>query len=239
MANSRNKSEDTDRAEASDGQELSPAARKARFLKTLVCGSRYERAARRAGATLIAGVDEVGRGALFGPVVAAAVILPDGCRIPGLRDSKQLLEPDRERYAAIIRRKALAIAVEEVDSETIDRVNIYQASKMAMTAAVLHLVPTPDHLLIDAMRLDLTHSQTSIVYGDCLSISIAAASVIAKVYRDRRMCELDAEYPMYGLSRHKGYSTPEHKRSLLVHGPCPLHRKSFLPVAQSELPWED
>src|SRR6202789_4697649 len=135
--------------------ELSPAARKMRMLKSLVCGNRYERAARAAGATVVAGVDEVGRGALFGPVVAAAVILPEGCRIPGLRDSKQLIAEERERLARIVERKALAIAIEEVDAETIYRVNIYQATRMAMTAAVWRLAPMPDHLLIDAMRLDL------------------------------------------------------------------------------------
>jgi ribonuclease HII len=219
-------------------EELSPATRKMRFLRTLVCGRRYERAARKGGASIIAGVDEVGRGALFGPVVAAAVILPEQCRIPGLRDSKQLLPEQRERFAGIIERKALAIAIEEVDSETIDRVNIYQASKLAMAGAVRRLQITPDHLLIDAMRLDLDCAQTSIIYGDSLSISIAAASVVAKVYRDRRMRELDQAYPQYGLASHKGYSTPKHKQALLAHGPCPLHRRSFLPVAQATLPWD-
>jgi ribonuclease HII len=219
-------------------EELSPSTRKMRFLRTLVCGTRYERAARKSGASVIAGVDEVGRGALFGPVVAAAVVLPEKCRIPGLRDSKQLLREQRERFAGVIERKALAIAIEEVDSETIDRVNIYQASKMAMTAAVARLHLTPDHLLIDAMRLDLECAQTSIIYGDSLSISIAAASVVAKVYRDRRMCELDQQYPQYGLASHKGYSTPRHKQALLAHGPTPLHRRSFFPVAQACLPWD-
>jgi ribonuclease HII len=223
-------------------EELSPSTRssaeKMRFLRTLVCGTRYERAARKSGASIVAGVDEVGRGALFGPVVAAAVILPEKCRIPGLRDSKQLLPEQRERFACTIERKALAIAIEEVDSETIDRVNIYQASKMAMTAAVSRLQVTPDHLLIDAMRLDLECAQTSIIYGDSLSISIAAASVMAKVYRDRRMCELDQQFPQYGLASHKGYSTPKHKKALLAHGPSPLHRRSFFPVAQVCLPWD-
>ncbi len=217
---------------------LSPAARKMRMLRSLVCGNRYEKAARNAGATVIAGVDEVGRGALFGCVVAAAVILPEACRIPGLRDSKQLIAEERERLARIVERRALAIAIEEVDVETIDRVNIYQASKLAMTAAVIRLAPVPDHLLIDAMRLDLTCAQTSIIYGDSLSISIAAASVVAKVYRDRRMCELDREYPQYGLASHKGYSTPQHKRALLNHGPSPLHRKSFSPVAETYAFWD-
>lgn len=219
--------------------EISAATRKMRMLRSLPCGNKYEKAARAQGATLIAGVDEVGRGALFGPVVAAAVILPADTRIRGLRDSKQLLREERERLAAIVESRALAFAIEEVDAETIDRVNIYQASRMAMTAAVLRLSPQPDHLLIDALRLDLPHAQTGIVYGDSLSISIAAASVVAKVYRDRRMQELDGQYPGYGLAAHKGYATPEHREALRKLGPSLLHRKSFSPVAQADLPWDD
>jgi ribonuclease HII len=219
--------------------EVSAATRKMRMLRSLQCGNKYEKLARALGATTIAGVDEVGRGALFGPVVAAAVILPAETRIRGLRDSKQLLQEDRERLAAVVETRAIAIAIEEVDAETIDRVNIYQASRMAMTAAVLRLAPQPDHLLIDALRLDVPHAQTSIIYGDSLSISIAAASVVAKVYRDRRMCALDAEYPGYGLASHKGYATPEHREALKKLGPCPLHRKTFAPVLQADLPWED
>jgi ribonuclease HII len=219
-------------------REVSAATRKMRMLRSLVCGGRYEREARANGARVVAGVDEVGRGALFGPVVAAAVILPEGCRIQGLRDSKQLLPEERERLARIVERKALAIAIQEVDSETIDRINIYQATRMAMTAAVMGLSIQPDHLLIDALRLDVMCAQTSIIYGDSLSISIAAASVVAKVYRDRRMCQLDRDYPQYGLASHKGYSTPEHKQALAAHGPCPLHRRSFRPVAENCLPWD-
>jgi len=219
--------------------DVSAATRKMRMLRSLACGNKYEKLARAQGATIVAGVDEVGRGSLFGPVVAAAVILPVETRIRGLRDSKQLLPEERERLEAIVRARAIAIAIEEVDAETIDRVNIYQASRMAMSAAVMRLAPQPDHLLIDAMRLDLPHAQTSIVYGDSLSISIAAASVVAKVYRDRKMCELDCEYPGYGLASHKGYATPEHREALRNLGPTVLHRKSFTPVAQTELPWED
>jgi ribonuclease HII len=218
--------------------ELSASARKMRMLKSLVCGNRYERAARAGGAKVIAGVDEVGRGALFGPVVAAAVILPEGCRIPGLRDSKQLIREERERLARIIERRALAMAIQEVDSETIDRINIYQATRVAMVAAVCGLALAPDHLLVDAMRLDHACAQTCIIYGDSLSISIAAASVLAKVYRDNRMRQLDNDYPLYGLASHKGYSTPEHKKALLAHGPSPLHRRSFRPVAENCLPWD-
>ena len=226
-------------AEISDEESVSAATRKMRMLRSLACGNKYEKAARLQGATCIAGVDEVGRGALFGPVVAAAVILPPDTRIRGLRDSKQLLREDRERLAKVVERKALAISVAEVDVETIDRVNIYQATRIAMAIAVGKLTRAPDHLLIDAMRLDLECAQTSIIYGDSLSISIAAASVIAKVYRDARMRELDKEYPQYGLASHKGYSTPVHLAALDKHGPCPLHRKSFRPVAQTSLPWDN
>ena len=226
-------------AEISDEESVSAATRKMRMLRSLACGNKYEKAARLQGATCIAGVDEVGRGALFGPVVAAAVILPPDTRIRGLRDSKQLLREDRERLAKVVERKALAISIAEVDVETIDRVNIYQATRIAMAIAVGKLTLAPDHLLIDAMRLDLECAQTSIIYGDSLSISIAAASVIAKVYRDARMRELDKEYPQYGLASHKGYSTPVHLAALDKHGPCPLHRKSFRPVAQTSLPWDN
>lgn len=217
---------------------LSAATRKLQMLRTLVCGNKFERAARSTGALRVAGVDEVGRGALFGPVVAAAVILPADCRIRGLRDSKQLEPEDRERLAKVVEKKAIAFTIEEVDAETIDKINIYQASKLAMLAAVRRLLPEPDHLLIDALRIDHPCAQTSIIYGDSLSISIAAASVIAKVYRDRRMCEYHEQYPVYGLASHKGYSTPEHKRALALHGPTPLHRFTFRPVAQRSLPWD-
>jgi ribonuclease HII len=219
-------------------ETLSAATRKMRMLRSLVCGNKHERAARAQGFTTIAGVDEVGRGSLFGAVVAAAVILPENTRIRGLRDSKQLLREDRERLAKIVEQKAIAIAIEEIDAATIDRINIYQASKLAMTQAVLKLAPAPDHLLIDALRLDHPCAQTPIIYGDSLSISIAAASVIAKVYRDQRMRELHEQYPEYGLASHKGYSTPTHLAALDKYGPTPLHRKSFRPVAQTSLPWD-
>jgi ribonuclease HII len=219
--------------------EVCASTRKMRMLRSLACGNKFEKLARATGANLIAGVDEVGRGALFGPVVAAAVILPAETRIRGLRDSKQLLVEDRERLEVVVRTRAIAIAIEEVDAETIDRVNIYQASRMAMAAAVVRLDPQPEHLLIDALLLDLPHAQTKIIYGDSLSISIAAASVVAKVYRDRRMCELDAEYPGYGLASHKGYATPEHREALKNLGPSVLHRRSFMPVAQADLPWDE
>uniref|UniRef100_A0A7V4XSM2 Ribonuclease HII n=1 Tax=Acidobacterium capsulatum TaxID=33075 RepID=A0A7V4XSM2_9BACT len=219
----------------SASSSVSPATLKQRMLRQLVCGDRYERQARRQGATAIAGVDEVGRGALFGPVVAAAVILPPRIDLKGLRDSKQLRASDRERLADEVRACAIALAIAEVDAETIDRINIYQATRLAMLRAVEQLCPKPDHLLIDAMRIDHPCAQTSIVYGDSLSRSIAAASVIAKVYRDRLVCELHALYPEYGLDAHKGYGTPRHKAALLQYGPTPLHRKSFAPVTQSRL----
>lgn len=202
------------------------------MLRTLVCDDAYERHARSLGATRIAGVDEVGRGALFGPVVAAAVILPEQIALTGLRDSKQLRPKDRERLAEQIEGCALALSIAAVDAATIDRVNIYQATRLAMLEAVSGLAPAPDHLLIDAMRLDHPCPQTSIVYGDSLSLSIAAASVVAKVYRDRLMCELDAKYPEYGLAAHKGYGTARHRAALREHGATPMHRQSFAPVAE-------
>lgn len=223
--------------------EVSKATRKLRMLRTLVCDDSYERAACAAGAERIAGVDEVGRGSLFGPVVAAAVILPPDCHATvlqagGLRDSKQLEPEDRERLAAIIHACAVAVAIAEVDAATIDRLNIYHATKLAMLRAVEALSVAPDHLLIDALRLQHPCAQTSIVYGDSRSLSIAAASVVAKVYRDARMCELHRDYPLYGLHEHKGYSTPEHQRALLRHGPSRLHRRTFRPVWESCLPWD-
>jgi ribonuclease HII len=205
------------------------------MLKQLICSDAPEQALRYYGYQTIAGVDEVGRGALFGPVVAAAVILPeclDELAEAGLKDSKQLLREQREELDQKIRAMALAVSVAEVDAETIDRVNIYQASRMAMLQAVLGLTLVPDHLLIDAMRLDHPCKQTKLIYGDALSLSIAAASVVAKVHRDALMRELDAVHPGYGLASHKGYGTPEHRRALLQIGPCALHRRSFAPVRE-------
>jgi ribonuclease HII len=206
---------------------------KQRMLKLLVCSDAPEQALRYRGFKIIAGVDEVGRGALFGPVVAAAVILPErigALARAGLRDSKQLDRKQRERLDRRIRKRALAISIAEIDSETIDRVNIYHATRMAMLAAVQGLSINPDHLLIDALRIDHPCPQTKLIYGDSLSLSIAAASVIAKVHRDRLMRELDAIHPGYGLAAHKGYATPSHRRLLRELGPCPLHRRSFAPV---------
>jgi ribonuclease HII len=212
---------------------VTAATAKQRMLKQLVCSDAPEQALRYYGFERIAGVDEVGRGALFGPVVAAAVILPerlDELANAGLKDSKQMTREERESLDQQIRAMALAVCVAEVDAETIDRVNIYQATRMAMLAAVHGLTLAPDHLLIDAMRLDHPCRQTRLIYGDALSLSIAAASVIAKVHRDALMRELDLLHPGYGLASHKGYGTPEHRRALVEIGPCALHRKSFAPV---------
>jgi ribonuclease HII len=212
---------------------VTAATAKQRMLKQLVCSDAPEQALRYRGFRSIAGVDEVGRGALFGPVVAAAVILPQrlsGLARAGLTDSKQLTREQRERLDKRIRRMAIAICVAEIDAATIDRVNIYQATRMAMLAAVRGLQVAPDHLLIDAMRVDHPCKQTRLIYGDSLSLSIAAASVVAKVHRDALMRELDLVHPGYGLASHKGYGTPEHRRALQEHGPCALHRRTFAPV---------
>lgn len=209
---------------------LSPAAAKLRLLKKLRCTLRYEKKAWETGAVLVAGVDEVGRGSLFGPVVAAAVILDRTYRIRGLRDSKLLLRERRELLAPRIREHAVAWAVAAVDAARIDQINIYQASRLAMREAVMQLQPAADHLLIDAVRLDCEQPQRAIIHGDAVSASIAAASILAKVERDRMMCEWDAVFPEYGLASHKGYSTPQHLKALEEFGPTPQHRQSFAPV---------
>jgi ribonuclease HII len=213
---------------------LSAAAAKMRLLKRLRCTLRYEKKAWAAGARMVAGVDEVGRGSLFGPVVAAAVILDPSYRVRGLRDSKLLVPERREVLAERIRAHAVAWAIAAVDAERIDQINIYQASRVAMRDAVLQLAPAADHLLVDAMKLECDLAQDAIIHGDALSASIAAASILAKVERDRMMCEWDAVYPTYGLASHKGYSTPQHLAALREHGPTPLHRRSFAPVWQNQ-----
>ena len=198
-----------------------------------LCSSRFERAARKLGWTRIAGIDEAGRGALFCPVVAAAVILNPKRRIVGLDDSKKLAAERRTELAARIMEHALAWAVAEVDAQRIDAWNIYQASRQAMTAALQQLTTMPDYLLIDAMQLDVLIEQKSLIKGDARSISIAAASILAKTHRDTCIEEWDAVYPQYGLARHKGYATPDHLEALRKHGPSPLHRYSFAPVRES------
>ena len=217
---------------------LSPAAAKLRLLKRLRCTLRYEKRAWETGATLVAGVDEVGRGSLFGPVVAAAVILDRGYRIRGLRDSKLLLAERREVLAERIREHVIAWSIAAVDAARIDQINIYHASRLAMREAVMRLAPQADYLLIDALRLDCEIPQRAISHGDALSASIAAASILAKVERDRMMREWDPVFPLYGLGANKGYSTPKHLAALREHGPSPLHRQSFAPVWQNPVPQE-
>ena len=200
------------------------------MLKKLKCTIKFENAAWATGAKLVGGVDEVGRGCLFGPVVAAAVILDPEYRIKGLRDSKLLDEKTREKLAARIHRHAVAVSIASVDAETIDRLNIYHASRLAMVRAVEGMDPQPDHLLIDALTIEHPCEQTKIIYGDAQSISIAAASIVAKVYRDEMVRKLDAEYPGYDLASNKGYRSPKHIAALNELGPSPLHRMSFAPA---------
>ena len=219
-------------------RKLSASAAKLRLLKKLRCTLRYEKKAWESGAVRVAGVDEVGRGSLFGPVVAAAVILDPTYRVRGLRDSKLLLPERRQGLAERIREHAIAWAIAAVDADLIDKINIYQASRAAMRDAVQGLSPAADYLLVDALRLDWALPQDAIIHGDALSASIAAASILAKVERDRMMCEWDAVFPLYGLASHKGYSTPQHLAALREFGPTPMHRQSFAPVWQNPAPQE-
>jgi ribonuclease HII len=222
-------------ANPSDSQ---PAGKRGTALKP-VCGWKFEKAARKLGALRIAGLDEVGRGPLFGPVVAAAVILAPRCRIEGLTDSKKLSEKKREEFEGQIRLNAVAWAVAVVDVETIDRINIRRASLLAMRLAVEQLALSPDYLLIDGVdTIDWHCPQQAVVQGDSISLSIAAASVLAKVHRDRMLVELDSQFPGYGLASHKGYGSAEHLAALMRLGPTPMHRKSFHPVAQSLLQFD-
>lgn len=188
----------------------------------------YEKEARKEGKKLIAGIDEAGRGPLAGPVVAAAVILPEDIFISGLNDSKKLTEKRREELYAIITQKAIAYDVGIVDEKIIDELNILNATKMAMEISVESLNVKPDLLLVDAVELDsIKIQQKSLVKGDALSISIAAASIVAKVTRDRLIEDFDAAYPMYGFKKHKGYGTKEHIDAIKKFGICPIHRISF------------
>jgi ribonuclease HII len=203
------------------------------------CEATWERELRARGFHAVAGVDEVGRGALFGPVVAAAVILAPDRPVRGLNDSK-LLEPERrEVLAARIRERAVSWALAAVDAATIDSVNIYQASRMAMRLAVGRLHPAPDFVLTDAVPLEIPFPQQALIKGDARCHAIAAASIIAKVYRDSCMRAWDEVFPEYGLAEHKGYATPEHRRAIREHGLTPLHRLSYEPVrAHSLFPLE-
>ncbi|MGI9087121.1 MAG: ribonuclease HII [Chthoniobacterales bacterium] len=198
------------------------------------CGFRHERKLRAIGFSAIAGVDEAGRGALAGPVVAAAAILPEKFRHKKLNDSKQLLPERREEiYHQLIANPAIVWAVGVVDSLEIDRLNILRATHVAMRAAIAALQAAPDHALIDGLPVfPFPLPQTAVVDGDCYSLSIAAASVIAKVTRDRLMREFCARFPQYCFSQHKGYGTELHLLKLHQFGPCPIHRRSFEPVAQ-------
>jgi ribonuclease HII len=206
------------------------------MVRPKVCGWSLEQAARKLGALRIAGLDEVGRGPLFGPVVAAAVILRPGCRLPGLTDSKQLTEKQRETLLPRIQGHAIAWAIAAVDAATIDRINIRRASLLAMRLAVEQLALSPDFLLIDGVdTIDWDCPQQAVIQGDSTSLSIAAASVLAKVHRDRLLVELDRQFPGYGLASHKGYCCPAHMEALARLGPTPLHRRSYQPVAQSAL----
>src|SRR5579872_5110956 len=204
------------------------------------CEATLERELHARGFSAVAGVDEVGRGALFGPVVAAAVILSPERPVRGLDDSK-VLEPERrEVLAERIRERAVAWAVAAVDAAVIDRINIYQASRLAMKLAVERLSPAADFLLIDAVPLEMDVPQQPLIHGDARCQAIAAASIVAKVGRDACMRVWDQIYPQYGLASHKGYNTPEHLRALAEHGLTPLHRLSFEPVrARSLFPVDD
>jgi len=198
------------------------------------CTLKHENALRRTGLQRIAGIDEAGRGPLAGPVVAAAVMLPDGFRHAGVDDSKKLTAEVREEiYQALTGRADVCWAVAVVGHGEIDRFNIHRASHEAMRRAALALVIQPEHALIDGRPVrPFPVPHTAIVKGDGLCKSIAAASILAKVTRDRIMIRLDAEYPSYGFAQHKGYATELHIERLKIHGPCPIHRKTFLPVAQ-------
>src|ERR1700692_429487 len=204
------------------------------------CGFRYEKKLRANGVARIAGIDEAGRGALAGPVVAAAVVLPEKFRHRRLNDSKQLAPELREEiYCELVANPELRWTVGIVDSIEIDRINILRASHKAMRFAVEALIDHPDHALIDGLPvIPFPFPQTAIIDGDCISLSIAAASVIAKVSRDRMMRDFCAQFPQYSFSQHKGYGTELHLLKLHEFGPCPIHRRSFEPVAQPVLALE-
>ena len=190
----------------------------------------YEKELYTQGIDLIAGVDEVGRGPLAGPVVAAAVILPENCKIPGLNDSKKIPKSKHKEIYEAVLQNAIAIGIGVKDNQVIDQVNIYEATKLAMMEAIGQLDPQPQHLLIDAMKLDLPIPHTSIIKGDANSLSIAAASIVAKVTRDQMMEEFDCEYPGYDFTQNAGYGTANHLAGLDKLGVTPIHRRSFEPV---------
>ncbi len=186
------------------------------------------------GYTTIAGIDEVGRGCLFGDVVAAAVMLPQGLAIEGIDDSKKLTQKKRESLYDIIMKEALCVGIGVVDVKTIDEINIKQAARLAMKQAVERLQAQPDYLLVDAEQIDLELPQMALIHGDAISQSIAAASIVAKVTRDRMCLQWDLTYPEYGIAMHKGYATKVHREKLLEFGPTPLHRKMFIRNVMAE-----
>lgn len=191
----------------------------------------YEREMTELGAQYIAGVDEVGRGPFAGPVVCAAVILPLEKKnlIEGIDDSKKLKEGERERLAELIKERAIAYKICEVDNKTIDRINILQATKLCMKQAVEGLAVEPDVVFVDGnFKIDITLPQQTLIKGDALSYSIGAASILAKVYRDRLMCEFDKVYPQYGFAQHKGYGTKMHRDAIREYGLCEIHRRTFI-----------
>jgi ribonuclease HII len=193
----------------------------------------YERLAYREGAQYVAGIDEAGRGCLAGPVAAAAVILPHGWLLSQVNDSKQLTSAQRDQLFPLIQQQAISIGVGIIPATIIDKVNILQATYMAMEQAIAHLDITPHYLLLDAVTLkNVRIRQRGIKKGDSLSISIAAASIIAKVTRDRLMIDYDKQYPQYGFARHKGYGTKQHRHAIATYGPCPIHRKTFRGVKE-------
>ncbi len=194
---------------------------------------KYEKELYKSGCKYIGGVDEVGRGPLIGSVVAACVILPPDFILEGLTDSKKLSEKKRNEFYKVIWEKATSIGIGIVDEKVIDEVNIYEATKIAMKKAISDTNIKPDHVLIDAMPLDIDVPTTSIIKGDAKSISIAAASVIAKVTRDRMMYELDKIYPKYGFKKNKGYPTKAHREALLKYGVTEVHRKTYGPVKKA------
>ncbi len=190
----------------------------------------FERELIEKGMTLIGGIDEVGRGPLVGAVVASCVILPLNYKLDGLTDSKKLSEKKREKFYDILLHDAISIGIGIIDEKTIDKVNIYEATKLAMIDAVKNMKIKPDYILIDAMKLDIDIPSTSIIKGDAKSLSIAAASVIAKVTRDRMMIELDKKYPMYDFKHNKGYPTKKHLEAINKYGVIDEHRRSYSPV---------
>ena len=188
----------------------------------------FEQKANNMGYCRVAGIDEAGRGPLAGPVVSAAVILPDFFHCPGITDSKKLSEKKRQDFFPVIQEQALAVGVGISDHKEIDQINILQASLLSMKRAMENLNPIPDYLLIDGkFTIDSPLPQEAIVKGDSKSISIAAASIIAKVTRDGIMKDLDSQFPEYGFARHKGYPTKLHRQAIIEHGPCPVHRRTF------------